>query len=205
MPNFQGAVNQVLDQAGLYASLAGGPQDLKETIKLGKAEKTNRKQLENVGKDLKESMARVKEAKETGDYSAVPELTNRAKVMGEELDRLGENISDIRARQYQLNPSDKNYEAYMKTKGIYPNKSGSKLMTKAAYNNRVAERDERRAAYERSRSQQLKEAAKKQKEEISSYIGSLPTSLGGKVKDFDPTLREQIIAKYMEANDGEQE
>ena len=37
------------------------------------------------------------------------------------------------------------------------------------------------------------------------YIEELPTDLGGKVKDLDPTLREQIISKYMEANDGKQE
>ena len=44
-----------------------------------------------------------------------------------------------------------------------------------------------------------------QKKSSSDYIGNLPTNLGGKVKDLDPVLKEQIIKKYMEANNGEQE
>lgn len=204
MPNFQGAVNEVINQAGLYSALAGGPQDLKERIKLGKEEKIVGKQLENVGRDLSETTSRAKAAQASGDHDVARELGSRSRAMGEELLKVGENLYDIKERKYQLNPSEKNYEEYMKFKRGFDGQR-KRISEGIERSRRMVERDERRAEFERARSQQLKEAAKKQKEEISSYIGNLPTSLGGKVKDLKPEFKEKVIQKYMEADDGKQE
>ena len=192
MPNFQGAVNEVINQAGLYSSLAGGPQDLKERIRLGKEEKVVGKQLQNVGRDIADAGKRVKEAKASGDYSSARELSKRVKEQGQELSRLAESSLGIRERQYQLNPTKENYDA---------------VMTARTRMSTIKERDSLREKQElaMNRMREQAQAKKTQKDSMRKYIEELPTDLGGKVKDLDPTLREQIISKYMEANDGKQE
>lgn len=192
MPNFQGAVNEVINQAGLYSSLAGGPQDLKERIRLGKEEKVVDKQLQNVGRDIADAGKRVKEAKASGDYSYARELSKRVKEQGQELSRLAESSLGIRERQYQLNPTKENYDA---------------VMTARTRMSTIKEMDSLREKQElaMNRMREQAQAKKTQKDSMRKYIEELPTDLGGKVKDLDPTLREQIISKYMEANDGKQE
>lgn len=192
MPNFQGAVNEVINQAGLYSSLAGGPQDLKERIRLGKEEKVVDKQLQNVGRDIADAGKRVKEAKASGDYSSARELSKRVKEQGQELSRLAESSLGIRERQYQLNPTKENYDA---------------VMTARTRMSTIKEMDSLREKQElaMNRMREQAQAKKTQKDSMRKYIEELPTDLGGKVKDLDPTLREQIISKYMEANDGKQE
>lgn len=192
MPNFQGAVNEVINQAGLYSSLAGGPQDLKERIRLGKEEKVVGKQLQNVGRDIADAGKRVEEAKASGDYSSARELSKRVKEQGQELSRLAESSLDIRERQYQLNPTKENYDA---------------VMTARTRMSTIKEMDSLREKQElaMNRMREQAQAKKTQKDSMRKYIEELPTDLGGKVKDLDPTLREQIISKYMEANDGKQE
>lgn len=192
MPNFQGAVNEVINQAGLYSSLAGGPQDLKERIRLGKEEKVVDKQLQNVGRDIADAGKRVKEAKASGDYSSARELSKRVKEQGQELSRLAESSLGIRERQYQLNPTKENYDAVMNAR--------TRMST-------IKEMDSLREKQElaMNRMREQAQAKKTQKDSMRKYIEELPTDLGGKVKDLDPTLREQIISKYMEANDGKQE
>lgn len=192
MPNFQGAINEVINQAGLYSSLAGGPQDLKERIKLGKEEKTVNKQLQNVGRDIEEAKNLVEKAKDSGDYSSIKGIPEKVKKQGEELTRLSERDLGIKERRYQLNPSKKNYDAVMKARSRH-NDLEKKYSLEERQNQAMA------------RMKEKAEAKGTQKDNIRSHIEGLPTSLGGKVKDLDPALKEQIIAKYMEANDGKQE
>lgn len=186
MPNFQGAVNEVLNQAGLYSSLSGRTQDLREMRRLGKEEKIAGKQLLNVGRDVSETASMVKEARASGDYSALPELMKKANLQGEELSRLAKSTTDIRERRYQLKPTQRNYDS---------------LMTARIRENSIEERQ--KLSMERMNEQV--EAKRSQKDNIRKHIEGLPISLGGKVKDLDPALREQVIKKYMEANNGEQE
>lgn len=185
MPNFQGAVNQVFDQAGLYASLAGGPQDLKERIKLGKEEKINTNQLLNVGRDISETGKLVERAKDSGDYTSARELSKKVAEQGKELSRLSENNLDIRERQYQLNPSKRNYEALMNAR-----RRDSSL------------KEKQKLSMDRMNEQA--EAKMSQHDNIRKHIEGLPLSLGGKVKDLDDEFREQVIQKYMEASNGKQ-
>lgn len=192
MPNFQGAVNEVINQAGLYSSLAGGPQDLKERIRLGKEEKVVNKQLQNVGKDIAEASNLVKKAKASGDYSSIRGIQERVKQQGEELTRLSESDLGIKERRYQLNPNQKNYDAVMAARS---------RMSAVEKMDSLEERQNQAM----SRVQEQAQAKKSQQDNIRSHIEGLPISLGGKVKDLDPQLKEKIIAKYMEANDGKQE
>lgn len=113
MPNFQGAVNETISQAGLYSSLSGRTQDLREIRRLGKEEKIAGKQLENVGRDISETASMAKKAKASGDYSALPELMKKANLQGEELSRLAKSTTDIRERRYQLKPTQRNYDSLM--------------------------------------------------------------------------------------------
>lgn len=227
MPNFQGAVNEVINQAGLYSSLAGGPQDLKERIRLGKEDKVATKQMNNLSGDIAETNKQLDRVEETGDFSAMPGLMERLDAQGKELERVKGDITDIRERRYQLSPSEKNYEAYMKAKSRTGTKPlsedpeiihGKRMAGVTDEARRAAEYDHAyREAYnqEFSRLDKMSQAMDKvgrqseakgtQKDNIRKHIEGLPISLGGKVKDLDPTLKEQIIAKYMEANDGKQE
>lgn len=226
MPNFQGAVNQVLDQAGLYSSLAGGPQELKERIRLGKAEKTATKQMNYLEGDIAETNKQLDRVKETGDLSAMPGIMERADAQGKELRRVKGDITDIRERRYQLDPSGKNYEAYMSMKSRPdvkllsedPDLIHEKKMAgipdearraaeydhayREAYNKEFSRLDKMSQAM--SRVDRQAQSMDTQKDSIRKHIEGLPTSLGGKVKDLDPALREQVIKKYMEANNGKQ-
>ena len=226
MPNFQGAVNEVVNQAGLYSSLAGGPQDLKERIRLRKEDKVATKQMNNLSGDIAETNKQLDRVEETGDFSAMPGLMERLDAQGKELERVKGDITDIRERRYQLSPSEKNYEAYMKAKSRTGTKPlsedpeiihGMRMAGVTDEARRAAEYDHAyREAYNQefsridkmsqamSRAGRQSEAKGTQKDNIRKHIEGLPTSLGGKVKDLDPTLKEQIIAKYMEANDGKQ-
>ena len=95
---------------------------------------------------------------------------------------LAKEARDIAKRRFELKPSAETYEAY--------NQELSRLDKMSQAMSRVGRQSE---------------AKKTQKDSMRRYIEELPTDLGGKVKDLDPTLREQIISKYMEANDGKQE
>lgn len=178
MPNFQGAVNEVINQVGLYSALAGGPQDLKERIKLGKEGKILDKQIDNVAADVGESMQLAQKAKASGDSATVEELTKKAKGQNEELSRLlGRNL-EIQERKYQLNPSQKNYEAVMAAR-----RAGETSL------------EERQELAMKKTSEQA-EAKKKQRRNFKTYLAQQPTSLGGTVGDLSPDLQKKIASEY---------
>lgn len=178
MPNFQSAANEVFNQVGLYSALAGGPQDLKETIKLGKEEKVLNKQIDNAAADVGESMYLAQKAKASGDSATIEELTKKAKGQNEELSRLLKNSLDIQERKYQLNPSQKNYEAVMAAR-----RAGESSL------------EERQEMAMKKTSEQA-EAKKKQRRNFKTYLAQQPTSLGGTVGDLSPDLQKKIASEY---------
>ena len=205
MPNFQGAVNEVVNQAGLYSSLAGGPQDLKERIKLGKEEKVVGKQLTNLGKDMVATNKSLGEARAAGDHHTAAGLVDRVAEQGKELSRLAESSLGIRERQYQLNPTQKNYDAVMTAR------------------TRLSSLKENMAFLEERQNQAMKrmseqaQAKKTQRRKFMDYLAKQPTSLGGTVGDLPKPLQKQVASQYTrsqrkemmdrmdrEANDGKQ-
>lgn len=188
MPNFQGAVNEVINQAGLYSALAGGPQDLKERIKLGKEEKIVGKQLQNVGRDIAETHKSLREARAAGDHHTAAGLVDRVAEQGAEVVRLRENDLGIRERQYQLNPTQKNYDAVMSARTSL----GSLKETMASL--------EERQNQAMSRVQEQAEAKKTQRRNFMEYLKKQPVSLGGNssgtVGDLPKPLQKQIASQY---------
>lgn len=200
MPNFQGAVNEVINQAGLYSALAGGPQDLKERLRLGKEEKILGKQIDNAAADVGEAISATQKAKAAGDSATIEELKKKAKGQNEELSRLvGRNL-EIQERKYQLNPSQKNYEAVMAAR-------------------RVGETSlEEKQDLAMKKTSEQAEAKKKQRRNFKTYLAQQPTSLGGTVGDLPSDLQKKIASQYSrsdrkrmmdqmdrEAKDGKQE
>lgn len=218
MPNFQGAVNEVINQAGLYSSLAGGPQDLKERIRLGKEEKVATKQMNNLIGDIAETSKQLDRVKETGDFSAMPGIAERLDAQGKELERVKGDITGIRERRYQLSPSEKNYEAYMRAKsrtGTKPLSEDPEIIHgmrmagvtdearraaeydhayREAYNQEFSRIDKMNQAMDRVGRQS--EAKKTQKRKFMDYLAQQPTSLGGTVGDLPKPLQKQVASQY---------
>ena len=178
MPNFQGAVNEVISQVGLYSALAGGPQDLKEGIKLGKEEKVLDKQIDNAAADAAKSIPEAQKAKASGDSATVEELTKKAKGQNEELSRLLKRNLEIQERKYELNPSRKNYEAVMAAR-----RAGETSL------------EEKQELAMKKTSEQA-EAKKKQRRNFKTYLAQQPTSLGGTVGDLPSDLQKKIASQY---------
>lgn len=200
MPNFQGAVNEVINQAGLYSALAGGPQDLKERLRLGKEEKILGKQIDNVAADVGEAISAAQKAKAAGDSATVEELKKKAKGQNEELSRLLDRNLEIQEGKYKINPSQKNYEAVMAARRV-----------------RETSLEEKQDLAMKKTSEQA-EAKKKQRRNFKTYLAQQPTSLGGTVGDLSPDLQKKIASQYSrsdrrrmmdqmdrEAKDGKQE
>lgn len=192
MPNFQGAVNEVISQAGLYSSLAGGPQDLKERIRLGKEEKIAGEQLQNLMNDAADSIDSA-------------EFEDRVGAYRHELSRLAENSLDIRERKYQLNPNRENYDAVMGARDVL-----------SSIREVDSLRERQKLAMKKMEEQA--QAKKTQKRNFMTYLAQQPTSLGGTVGDLPSDLQKQIASQYgrnerrnmmnrmdREANDGKQE
>lgn len=206
MPNFQGAVNEVINQAGLYSSLAGGPQDLKERIKLGKEEEIVGKQLKNVGRDIVATNKSLGEARAAGDHHTAAGLVDRVAEQGAEVVRLGENDLGIRERQYQLNPTQKNYDAVMSAR------------TRLSSFKETMDSLEERQNQAMNRVKEQAQAKKTQRRKFMDYVAKQPTSLGGTVGELPKPLQKQIASQYTkeqrkammdrmdeEANNGKQE
>lgn len=178
MPNFQGAVNETISQAGLYSSLSGRTQDLRERLRLGKEEKILDKQIDNAAADAAKSISDAQKAKASGDSATIEELTKKAKGQNEELSRLlGRNL-EIQERKYQFNPSQKNYEAVMAAR-----RAGETSL------------EERQEMAMKKTSEQA-EAKKKQRRNFRTYLAQQPTSLGGTVGDLSPDLQKKIASQY---------
>lgn len=205
MPNFQGVVNETINQAGLYSSLAGGPQDLKERIRLRKEEKTVGKQIQNVGRDVAATKKSLREAIAAGDHHTAANIRDRVAEQGAEVVRLGERDLGIKERQYQLNPTKKNYDYVMSAR--------TRL---SSLKETVASLEERQNQA-MSRVQEQAQAKKTQRRKFMDYIAKQPTSLGGTVGDLPKEAQKQIASQYTrsqrkammdrmdeEANDGKQ-
>lgn len=198
MPNFQGAVNEVINQAGLYSSLAGGPQDLKERMMLGKEERTLKKQLKNFGDARTETIQRREEAEASGDNYTAEKLRKEEERQGEEFSRITERARDLQERRYQLNPTPKNYDAMMTAR-------------------RVGDFLEERQNQAMGRVKEQAQAKKTQRRKFMDYLAKQPTSLGGTVGELPKPLQKQVASQYTkeqrkammdrmdrEANDGKQ-
>lgn len=170
MPNFQGAVNEVVNQAGLYSSLAGGPQDLKERIRLGKEEKVVGEQMRNLMNDAAES---IKSA----------EFDDRVDAYRHELSRLAENRLDIEERKYQLNPNRENYDTVMSARDVLSS---------------IRETDSLREKQKQAmaRMSEQAQAKKTQRRNFMNYLAQQPTSLGGTVGDLPKSLQKQVASQY---------
>lgn len=184
MPNFQGAVNETINQAGLYSSLAGGPQDLKERIKLGKEEKVVGKQLQNLGKDIVATNKSLGEARAAGDHHTAANLRDRVAEQGAEVVRLGENALGIKERQYQLNPTQENYDAVMTAR--------TRL---SSLKENMASLEERQELAMKKMNEQA-QAKKTQRRNFRTYLAQQPTSLGGTVGDLPKEAQKQIASQY---------
>ena len=184
MPNFQGAVNEVVNQAGLYSSLAGGPQDLKERIKLGKEEKVVGEQIKNVGKDIVATSKSLGEARAAGDHHTAAGLVDRVDEQRAEVVRLGENDLGIKERRYQLNPTPKNYDAVMEAR--------TRLSSFKETMDSLEERQNQAMARMREQAQ----AKKTQRRNFMNYLAQQPTSLGGTVGDLPKSLQKQVASQY---------
>lgn len=206
MPNFQGAVNEVINQVGLYSALAGGPQDLKERIRLGKEEKVVGEQIQNVGKDIVATSKSLGEARAAGDHHTAAGLVDRVDAQRAEVARLGENDLGIKERQYQLNPTPKNYDAVMEAR------------TRLSSFKETMDSLEERQNQAMARMKKQAQAKKTQRRNFMTYLAQQPTSLGGTVGELPKEAQKQIASQYTksqrktmmdrmdeEANDGKQE
>lgn len=184
MPNFQGAVNQVLGMAGAFKKIDEVKPSTPEEI----AEANKQQELESLGRKsevLKQAAEVAGKGVQADVDGTVANLTSKD---------IAKEQTEVARRQFELDPTQERYQTYSKLRS-------------ASYDVPLARfpADEEAQDIAASRVESQVRAKQKQKDSMRKHIEGLPISLGGKVKDLDPTLKEQIIAKYMEANDGKQE
>lgn len=187
MPNFQGAVNEVFDKAGRFKKLS----ELKPASPEEIAEANKQQELSTLEKQSSVLDSAMKEASQSS--FATDERTAPGKVVKE----IAKEQQEVARRQFMLDPSRESWKRYITTRSFASDEPVA--VFEGGEEPEIERQEMAMQDMERKR-----RAMAAQKKSSSDYIGNLPTSLGGKVKDLDPTLKEQIIAKYMEANDGEQ-
>ena len=200
--SIQGDINQALGTLGALATFSPQLQEHAENM----AEKRKIKKEEKALKEQGEAIA-------SSNNSIRPEVE----------EDINKRTRELARRKFELNPSSETYSEYAKTlptkikedpeilheermAGVQDEarrKAEYDNAYREAYNQELSRLDKMSQAM--SRVGRQAEAKKTQKDSMRRYIEELPTDLGGKVKDLDPTLREQIISKYMEANDDKQE
>ena len=200
--SIQGDINQALGTLGALATFSPQLQEHAENM----AEKRKIKKEEKALKEQGEAIA-------SSNNSIRPEVE----------EDINKRTRELARRKFELNPSAETYSEYAKTlpakikedpeilheermAGVQDEarrKAEYDNAYREAYNQELSRLDKMRQAM--SRVGRQSEAKKTQKDSMRRYIEELPIDLGGKVKDLDPTLREQIISKYMEANNGKQE
>lgn len=199
--SIQGDINQALGTLGALATFSPQLQEHAENM----AEKRKIKKEEKALKEQGEAIA-------SSNSSIRPEVE----------EDINKRTRELARRKFELNPSSETYSEYAKTlptkikedpeilheermAGVQDEarrKAEYDNAYREAYNQELSRLDKMSQAM--SRVGRQSEAKKTQKDSMRKYIEELPIDLGGKVKDLDPTLREQIISKYMEANNGKQ-
>lgn len=189
MPNFQGSINQVLGMAGAFKKIdevkPATPEEVEEAKK--------QQELSTLEKQSSVLDSAMKEASQSS--FATDERTAPGKVVKE----IAKEQQEVARRQFMLDPSRESWKRYITTRSFASDEPV------AVFDEPLEETEIERQEMAMQDMERKRRAMAAQKKSSSDYIGNLPISLGGKVKDLDPTLKEQIIKKYMEANNGEQE
>lgn len=187
MPNFQGAINQVLGMAGAFKKIdevkPATPEEVEEAKK--------QQELSTLEKQSNALDSAMKEAAQSS--FATDERTAPGKVVKE----IAKEQQEVARRQFMLDPSRESWKRYITTRSFASDEPVA--VFEGGEEPEIERQEMAMQGMERKR-----RAMAAQKKSSSDYIGNLPTSLGGKVKDLDPALREQVIKKYMEANNGKQ-
>ena len=189
MPNFQGAINQVIGMAGAFKKMdemkPATPEEIEEA-----------KRQQELSTLERQSSALDSAMKEAAQHNFA---TDERTVPGKVVKEIAKEQQGVAKRQFMLDPSRESWKRYMTTRSFA---SDEPVLV---FDEPLEEIEIERQEMAMQDMERKRRARAAQKKSSSDYIGNLPTSLGGKVKDLDPALKEQIIAKYMEANDGEQE
>ena len=188
MPNFQGAINQVIGMAGAIKKMEemkpASPEEVEEA-----------KRQQELSALERQSSALDSAMKEAAQHNfATDERTAPGKVVKE----IAKEQQGVAKRQFMLDPSRESWKRYIESLSFASDEPVA--VFEGGEEPEIERQEMAMQDMERKR-----RAMAAQKKSSSDYIGNLSTSLGGKVKDLDPTLKEKIIAKYMEANDGKQE
>ena len=218
--SIQSDINQALGTAGVLLGISGAPQKMQEKTKLKKRDEITTKQLENVQSSLKETGKELARVKASGDSSAMPSIEEKLEAQGKEIRRLSNEDIDVKEKIYQLKPSKKNYEAYMKAKSlpdvILPSENPYLIHEKRMAG--VQDEARRNAEYDYKYQQAYKkelsnlemqqqamdkmsrqsEAKKEQRRNFMDYIGKMSV-LGETVGSIDarhPGFAKKIAAQY---------
>lgn len=188
MPNFQGAVNQVLGMAGAFKKI----DEVKPATPEEVAEAKKQQELQTLEKQSSALDSAMQEASQSS--FATDERTAPGKVVKE----IAKEQQEVARRQFMLDPSRESWKRYITTRSFASDEPFA--VFEGGEEPEIERQEMAMQDMERKR-----RAMAAQKKSSSDYIGNLPTSLGGKVKDLDPKLQEQIRQQYMEANNGKQE
>lgn len=188
MPNFQGAVNQVIGMAGAFRKMDEMKPATPEEVEEAKRQQ-ELSSLERQSSALDSAMEEAAQSSFSTDERTAP---------GKVVKEIAKEQQEVARRQFMLDPSRESWKRYITTRSFA---SDEPVAVFEGEEEPEIERQEM-AMQDMERKRRAMAA---QKKSSSDYIGNLPISLGGKVKDLDPKLQEQIRQKYMEANDGEQE
>lgn len=189
MPNFQGSINQVLGMAGAFKKIGDAKPASPEEIEEAKRQQ----ELSSLERRSSALDSAMKEAAQSS--FATDERTVQGKVVKE----IAKEQERVARRQFMLDPSRESWKRYITTRSFASDEP------MAVFDEPLEEIEIERQEMAMQDMERKRRAMAAQKKSSSDYIGNLPTSLGGKVKDLDPKLQEQIRQKYMEDNDGEQE
>lgn len=188
MPNFQGAVNQVIGMAGAFKKMDEMKPATPEEVEEAKRQQ-ELSSLERQSSALDSAMQEAAQSK-----FATDERTSPGKVVKE----IAKEQQQVARRQFMLDPSRESWKRYIESRSFANDEPV------AVFDEPLEETEIERQEMAMQDMERKRRAMAAQKKSSSDYIGNLPISLGGKVKDLDPKLQEQVIKRYMEANNGEQ-
>lgn len=195
LANIQHSFNQALGTAGVLVGISGIPQA--RASKKAEADKEAKEQ-QRLDKQAEVTSKAVDEASKNIDIDnpMIPENDAYINAL--------KNAESARKAQFERNPSESTYGEYQSAFTRRVNASSdlenARSQWKKEWDDLVSRQEQAMADMESK-----KEAMKTQKDNIRKHIEGLPISLGGKVKDLDNEFRDQVIKKYMEAENGKKQ
>ena len=178
MPNFQGAINQVLGMAGAFKKIddakPASPEEVAEARKQQELESLDRK-----SKVLEQAAEVAGKGLQADVEGTVANLTSKD---------IAKEQTEVARRQFELDPTQERYKNYS-------------LLRSAGYDAPLmklpADPDEIRAEQAMAEAEAKQEAMRKNLERRRQHIMNMRTSLGGRVGDFKEPLRSMVIDEYM--------